>query len=116
MIWLLLACVGYGGGDDSGFCADAPIVTWETFGAGFVRENCQTCHASTSLERHGAPEAVTFDTVDQVWAYRDRILARVIEALDDGDTGTGPMPPMGGTSDDDRYLLEVWLTCGAEGT
>lgn len=120
MTWLLLlACSGEGdtaAADDTGLCGTAPIVTWETFGAGFVTENCQTCHASTAPNRYDAPEEVTFDTVDRVWALRDRVLARVVEAVEDEDTGTTLMPPMGGTSEDDRYLLEVWLSCAEAGT
>jgi mono/diheme cytochrome c family protein len=105
---VLLACAG---GDDSAddFCADAPTVTYETFGAGFLRENCQTCHSSTAVDRHGAPDSVTFDDVDQAWSWSDRILVRA--AADPPD-----MPPEGGTTDDARTLLKYWLTCAEEGT
>lgn len=117
---LLLACTGAGdsaaAGDDTGLCADPPLVTYETFGAGFLTENCQTCHASTSPNRYGAPDTVVFDTVDDAWAQADRILARAVTAVDDDDDATDPMPPMGGSSADDRYLLEVWLTCGEPGS
>jgi len=103
-----LAC-GAGGapaGDDSAatFCSDAPVVTWETFGHGFVTEHCQACHASTTLERNGAPRDVSFDTHDEVLALTDRILARSV----------GPaasMPPQGGVTPDDRQKLEIWLRC-----
>lgn len=89
-------------------CADVPVVSWESFGAGFVTESCQTCHASTSPDRHDAPEDVVFDTAEDVWAHKDRVLATV--------TGDAPsMPPQGGLSEDDRYKLEAWLTCGSEG-
>ena len=85
-------------------CADAAITTWETFGAGFVTQHCQPCHASTTNERQGAPDTVTFDTEEEVLAQADRILARA--------TGDDPdMPPEGGVGADDRYLLEVWLSC-----
>lgn len=95
--------------DDTGepvdpICVDAPVVTWNNFGEGFLVENCQACHASTAPNRHDAPESVTFDTEEDVRTWKDRILARAA-----GDAPT--MPPMGGTSPDDRYLLEVWLTC-----
>jgi hypothetical protein len=104
------ACTG--GGSDSAevdACADQPIVTYETFGAGFLTENCQSCHASTAPDRKGALESVVFDTVDDAWAQRDRILARA--AID-----TPEMPPLGGTTDDDRARLKIWLTCAEEGT
>lgn len=94
--------------DDTSFCTDAPIATYETFGKGFMTQNCQTCHASTQTDREGAPDGVYFDTAAQVWELKDRVLARSA-------TATPEMPPLGGTTDDDRYLLEVWLTCGVEG-
>ncbi len=91
---------------DELFCADAPLpTTWDNFGRSFVTQHCQPCHASTSLDRQYAPAEVTFDTEEQSWAWADRILARA--AADDA-----TMPPQGGVEEDDRYLLEVWLTCG----
>ena len=98
-----------GGGDDTAvtstdLCADAPVVTWENFGQGFLIANCQSCHAEATESRNGAPEDITFDTYEQSIAQADRILAR---AAADPPT----MPPLGGTLEDDRYLLEVWLTC-----
>jgi cytochrome c5 len=94
-----------GGPVATGVCVDAPVVTYANFGRGFMTQHCQSCHASTTPDRHDAPEAVTFDDEEQVWAQVDRILARA--------TGPEPtMPPQGGVSDDDRYLLEVWLSCG----
>ncbi|MCB9778971.1 MAG: hypothetical protein H6742_10440 [Alphaproteobacteria bacterium] len=118
--WLLLALACGAGGDDTGdaadggldsateaFCQDAPVVTWNSFGQGFTTEACQTCHASTTAERNGAPDSVTFDTLDDVRAHSDRILARA--------TGDEPdMPPRGGVSDDDRARLEIWLRCWLE--
>lgn len=89
---------------DTSPCADAPTVTWETWGEGFVTESCQSCHASTSPDRNGAPEDVIFDTEQDVL---DRATAVLSVA-----TGESPtMPPEGGVSDDDRALLEIWLTC-----
>lgn len=85
-------------------CVDAPVVTWSSWGEGFVSQNCQSCHRSTTTDRRGAPEEVTFDTEDSALSHADRILARA--------AGEAPtMPPSGGVSEDDRYLLEVWLTC-----
>ena len=90
-------------------CDEAPTVNWNNFGAGFIGHYCQGCHASTTADRYGAPEAVTFDTVDEVWAQRDRVLAR--------STGEAPtMPPAGGTNEEDRQKLQWWLTCQPEGT
>jgi uncharacterized membrane protein len=83
------------------------VVTWNNFGQGFLIENCQTCHASTSPNRHDAPEEITFDTEADVSRWKDAIL--------DEATGDDPqMPPEGGVTEDDRYKLEVWLTCFVE--
>jgi uncharacterized membrane protein len=109
LLFALLGCSGAAVDDSADACADAPIVTYETFGAGFLTENCQTCHASTTADRRGAPEDVTFDTVDEAWAWKDRILARA--AADPPD-----MPPLGGTTEDDREKLVWWLECADEGT
>lgn len=91
-------------GSPPGACDDAPVVTWNNFGQGFLIENCQSCHASTSPNRHDAPEAVVFDTLADVKAQKDRIQARAL-----GEDPT--MPPEGGVSDDDRALLQIWLDC-----
>jgi len=116
MVWLLLsACSGTV--DDSATdtvlgdtaCADAATVTWNSWGQGFLIEACQGCHASAAEERFGAPEDVSFDTVDQAWDQAERILARA---------GTDPptMPPQGGVEPDDRQRLVWWLTCAEPGT
>lgn len=91
------------------FCADAPVVTYNNFGEGFLLANCQSCHASTAPDRHEAPEDVTFDTVEQAWAWAGAILAAA--------TGEAPeMPPRGGIDEDDRVRLEWWLRCAEGGT
>ncbi len=93
------------GATDTGvdLCDDAPVVTWENFGAGFVTENCQACHASTAPDRLGAPPDVVFDDEDHVFEQASGVLSRVVDQ--------GTMPPQGGISDDERYLTDVWLSC-----
>lgn len=113
-MWLgiFLSCTGSDGGGETAvdpLCVDAPVVTYETFGAGFLRENCWSCHARTSPDRQGAPTFVVFDTVDEVWALHERILQLAVP--DDPQ-----MPPQGGTTADDRARLEIWLRCAEEGT
>ncbi|MFO0748509.1 MAG: hypothetical protein U1F43_23015 [Myxococcota bacterium] len=89
------------------WCDDAPVLSWDNFGQGFMVENCQPCHASTAAVRHDAPDDVTFDTPADIALFRDRILLRA--------TGPTPeMPPAGGVSLDDRALLEAWLRCDVE--
>lgn len=91
------------------FCDGVPVVAYTNFGEGFLRENCQGCHASTAPDRHDAPASVVFDTVEDAWALAARILAR--------STGESPtMPPQGGVSADDRVRLQWWLECGTPGT
>ncbi len=86
------------------FCADQPVVTYDNFGAGFLVENCQSCHASTAPDRQEAPEDVTFDTLEDVQEQIPTILIF--------STGEDPeMPPEGGVDEDERHLLEVWLRC-----
>ena len=88
----------------SPLCDSSPVVTYERFGRGFLTARCQSCHASSSVERYGAPEDVVFDTLADVETFRERILARST-----GDTVS--MPPGGGLSDDDKTMLTLWLTC-----
>ncbi|MDP2312602.1 MAG: hypothetical protein Q8P41_06820 [Pseudomonadota bacterium] len=95
-----------------GPCGGVPVLTWDTFGQGFLIENCQGCHASGAPERYGAPDDVTFDTVEDAWRWSGRILERVGAGSVDEVT----MPPMGGVSADDRTRLRWWLACGAGGT
>lgn len=91
------------------FCDGAPTVTYESFGRGFLTGNCQGCHASTAADRYDAPEEVTFDTVEQAWAWAEDILEVA--------TGDEPaMPPQGGVAEDDRTRLEWWLRCADPGT
>ena len=90
-------------------CADAAPLTWESFGEGFLIESCDVCHAATAPDRFGAPEGVSFDTVEQAWSWSERILAR--SAGEDPDR-----PPMGGVEEEDRTRLYWWLGCGTPGT
>lgn len=116
MLLLLLACgdggdtgKGPAGGDspaDTGRpaeCADAPAVTWESWGHGFFLTYCNACHSASSPERSGAPEGVDFDTRAQAVQWEERIRARVLEE--------GTMPLGGGVYEDDLQLLEVLLAC-----
>ena len=90
-------------------CEGVPLVNWDTFGSAFITHECQTCHGSSVVERFGAPVDVTFDTVEEVWAQADRVLARAT-----GEKST--MPPNGGTFEDDQIKLAWWLTCAPYGT
>ena len=107
MLLLLFGCIQE---SDTGefSCFRAPEVTYHNFGDAFLRHNCQGCHASTAEDRYGAPEFVNFDSVEQAWNWRDRILATTI-----GDYTS--MPPAGTVTADEQVMLYWWLECGKEG-
>ena len=91
---------------DALVCADAPTLTYDTFGNGFLATYCNGCHGAGVPDRQGAPEMVVFDTREQADMFADRILARAIPA-----EGVTPMPPAGGITQDDLDRLEIWLNC-----
>jgi mono/diheme cytochrome c family protein len=100
----LMLTLGACGEDPDDPCADAPVVTWETFGEGFFLENCQSCHAEEATGPE-TPDGVTFAEEADIARLRERILDRA--------TGDEPdMPPQGGIDEADRERLRVWLTCG----
>jgi hypothetical protein len=112
MWWLVaISCGDLGTGDSADSasevdpaCEDVVEVTYDNSGRGFLTPHWLGCHASTTVERYGAPEDATFDDEGQVLAWADRVGIRV---LDDGD-----MPPAGGVPEDDPILLGWWLSCG----
>jgi hypothetical protein len=107
LLWVVIACSK---GSDTGElnCNDAPQVTYHNFGEAFLRHNCQGCHASSTENRYGAPESVSFDNIELVWNWKNRILATTI-----GDSAT--MPPAGKITDDESVMVYWWLECGKEG-
>jgi len=89
-------------------CEEQPVITYDTFGRGFLSTYCDGCHAAPVENRQGAPEDVVFDTREQALDWADRILAR--SAPEDGSPAT--RPPVGGITPEDTERLIVWLTCG----
>ena len=87
-----------------------PGATWSGFGQGFLLSYCTACHAEsvTGDLRHGAPDGVDFDTLENTRTWAERIRVRTLETQD--------MPPAGGPLDDERTLFETWLDCGLPGT
>jgi uncharacterized membrane protein len=47
---------------------------------------------------------VTFDTEADIRTWKERIIVRMLEQED--------MPPAGGLTDDEKYLLNIYLICG----
>lgn len=87
-------------------CDRQPPLTYETFGKGFVEQNCTGCHSSylTSVQdRNYAPLSVNLNTYADVVAWVDRVDARTLVDQD--------MPPAGGISEDTRALVREWLVC-----
>jgi uncharacterized membrane protein len=107
IFWLLLACGGKP--EDTGWtdCSEAPVVNYDNFGEGFLLHNCQSCHATTTGNRYGAPENVSFDTKESVSQWLGRIY----------ETTIGPqhsMPPAGTIAEDEQVMLYWWLVCEEE--
>ncbi len=102
LLLLLLSCAD-GENADTGLCAES-AVSWDSFGQGFLITHCQGCHASTSPQRYGAPEGISFDTQAQAAKQQDAIGRTVLDQES--------MPPAGGLNDEERALLEQWLACG----
>lgn len=106
MLWLLSALVACDGGSDTG--NDCTDLTWDNYGQGYVRSWCAGCHSSalSGDEREGATVGVDFDSHAGVLDHVDRIIDR--------GTGDAPtMPPVGGSSEDERERVLEWLECGA---
>lgn len=82
-------------------------LTYASFGEPFLGGWCQTCHASTATDRHGAPVHITFDTLDEVRARADRIYVRA------ADVNTSMPPGPDDPPEEERALLAEWLACGA---
>jgi hypothetical protein len=99
-MWLLLlACAEP---EDTALACE-PTVTWQGWGDGFFRGYCNSCHNEGRL---GAPEGVSFQTLDDVLAHTDRIRARTLVSQD--------MPPAGGVSPEDLERLDALLQCPGE--
>lgn len=79
-------------------------LSWSSWGRGFFLSYCDACHAEDSPQRFGAPEAVVFDSLEQVREWEERIRVRTLEQ--------GDMPLGGGVHEDDLVLLEAFLDCG----
>ena len=101
MIWFLLSCATNLPEQDSGACLSLP--TYEDWAQGFFKGKCQSCHASTTPNRHGAPENVIFDTYPDIEPW--------ISAIEQSVLVQETMPPSGGVTEEERILLSQWLAC-----
>ena len=82
--------------------------TWENTGGPFMYTWCTSCHHADLEEgqRQGAPTSINLDTVEDVWAWQDRIMARSLGP-------SASMPPAGGPTEAELLQLEEWLLCDA---
>ncbi len=83
--------------------ADGAYPTWTSWGQPFFRSWCASCHAASTPQRFGAPEALTFDDEAEVKAQIELIRQSVLVAA--------TMPQGGGLSDEERAELERFLSC-----
>ena len=82
-------------------------LTYDSFGRGFLDENCNACHSAEAGGRNGAPESFRFDTSTDVRAHAARIFVRA--AGPNTSMPPGPVDP----AMDARMQLAEWLACGA---
>ena len=87
----------------SAICTTPNVPSYEEWTQGFLMSKCQSCHASTTANRYGAPDQVIFDTYEQVERWRESIARTVLKEES--------MPPSGGVTDEERVLLDLWLQC-----
>ena len=104
---LAIACNGPTTIDEHPCPSGGTTLTYENFGKSFIDAQCQSCHASRSHERLGAPAEYFFDTREDVLRHRARIFVRA--AADNDSMPPGPNDP----NESDRNKLADWLSCGA---
>ena len=78
-------------------CPTDSTLTYASFGASFISDNCLSCHAT---QQHPA-----LSTQAEVQANSSDILQNAVY--------TNAMPENADMSLDDRQLLGEWLACGA---
>lgn len=75
---------------------------YENFGAGFMTEYCQGCHAQGAIDREGAPVDIYFDAFADVLMHKETIIDELQEEQ---------MPPAGGIPLEERDAAIEWLKC-----
>lgn len=116
VIALAAGCGNDVGVDDPAPLPDAPpgdpcedsYLDYQNFGEPFALDWCRGCHSAAipAGMRQKAPVEINFDTVDDLRAWKARIMVVAASA-------TPSMPPSGGPSGTERALLDEWLRCGA---
>jgi hypothetical protein len=99
-------------------CPPDNVLTWRSFGAGFLLTWCTGCHASglPEAERQGAPAGVDFDTYAAYKPLERLVHERAVleaHAAATDPAAASPMPPAGVVPEADRRRLEQWIACGS---
>ena len=93
---------------DDALCPDSGTeLTYENFGESVIFGECQTCHATTAVDRKGAPAEITFDDLEEVRDWAPRIYER--SAFENASMPPGPID----LDESTRAELGEWLACGA---
>lgn len=101
ILFWILAC----GTEEVPTGAECSPFYYENFGAGFLTEHCQGCHAGDAFDREGAPQHVSFDDVSSILEHRETIIYEIEEET---------MPPAGGIELEEREAAIEWLRCMEE--
>lgn len=105
ILLLLLACdPGEGRGPDTADCGHTYVVTWESGGESLFRSYCVSCHSSSAVDRHGAPEYLNYDTLEGVSEAR--------HAIREAALWDQVMPPGYPLEEEQREVLASFLDCG----
>lgn len=99
-------------------CPPDNVLTWRSFGAGFLLTWCTGCHASglPDAERQGAPTGVDFDTYAAYKPLERLVYERAVleaHAATTNPAAASPMPPAGLVPEADRRRLAQWIACGS---
>jgi hypothetical protein len=101
------------GGPTGSTCPSDSMLTYETFGRGFMDEYCVRCHSSalSGSERNGAPSDHNFDTLaglhDTEPEHIDEQAAAGPNRVNTAMPTDEPRP-----SEAERRKLGEWLACG----
>jgi hypothetical protein len=100
-------------------CPPENVLTWRSFGAGFLLTWCTGCHSSALAEeaRQGAPLAVDFDSYALYKPFERLVYERAVTEAHalalDPEAAASPMPPAGLVPAADRERLAQWIACGS---
>jgi len=89
-------------------CPAGTSLSYENFGAQFLRRYCSGCHSVNlvGIDRHGAPELINFDSAADAVSLR-------VEMIRSAGADDARMPPGVSVLKDERALFREWLNCGA---